>query len=58
MKTAASIQDGGANNLGVGQQDFDVFMDTLIQENPDVPFCEGDLLQDYTANSWNCENGR
>lgn len=24
-----------------GQQDFDDFMDTLIEENPDVPFCEG-----------------
>ena len=24
------------------QQDFDVFMDTLIEENPDVPFFEGE----------------
>lgn len=46
MAAATGMQDASAESFGVGQQDFDVFMDTLIQENPDVPFCEGHLLSD------------
>lgn len=44
MTAVTGMQNACDDSLGVGQQDFDVFMDHLIQENPDVPFCEGRLL--------------
>ena len=44
MTAVASMQNANDDSFGVEHQDFDMFMETLIQENPDVPFCEGDLF--------------